>query len=762
MHSNSNTTTSRRRRRRIAILRSLLVVVVVVFSSGNQHTRRSVPVRVVTAFTITTTAAATPGVGRGTRGPSASASSIATTTLPATTEKETVTGSRPDAANPNHRNEPQSCATTDATTTTTTTIRTIPWLIVGGGINGVHVAARLMQQQQQMKTTTHVEEDHHNEDVCIIIDDNPELLSMWKTRTAATGMDYLRSSAGYHLDIHEQSLRAHYYATAATPTATSSRNRHNNHSNSNRNLSKKRKRKQNKKRNNNNSSSSSSKNPKTPVFANDYERPTLAVFNTHCAAVIAKYQLQSLHVRGTVTAIAAVAATNETETTVFEVEVKVPDDDAVAGAPPQRNTIIKYQAHNIVLAVGNAAISYENTKNANNTPAKNPWIDADDIEHGYVRHIFDDENTMKQQQRPENHPMNEEHAIAVVGNGISAVHKVLALVKQRRQQRQKNKNTTKNNNNTIYLISKNPDFILQQFDTHQDWMMDRAAAQRSLQHGGAGWPRRVQQFHALGPESAATKTTASEKKKTKQERYAQRRQIIQHERRPGTITAALYHGTAGLASAIHKGEILYYNTTTILNKRYIDDESDPDTEDDHTSRNSTTMTTTTTTKKKKRLELTLASPSSSYAPDGITTTTTTSTIIVDEVILATGFGKQLPGGKLITDLIDKYAPPASSITATSTNRDDDDSPFVLEVSEYCGYPIVDQNLCWTKLKDKNRHQGDDRGTGTGIGTGGNIYVTGALAELELGPSARNIAGARLAAERILQHASLDTKLNELK
>ena len=45
------------------------------------------------------------------------------------------------------------------------------------------------------------------------------------------------------------------------------------------------------------------------------------------------------------------------------------------------------------------------------------------------------------------------------------------------------------------------------------------------------------------------------------------------------------------------------------------------------------------------------------------------------------------------------------------------------------YPIVDENLLWDKKW---------------------IYVAGALAELELGPSARNIAGARLAAERIVQ------------
>jgi len=49
--------------------------------------------------------------------------------------------------------------------------------------------------------------------------------------------------------------------------------------------------------------------------------------------------------------------------------------------------------------------------------------------------------------------------------------------------------------------------------------------------------------------------------------------------------------------------------------------------------------------------------------------------------------------------------------------------------EFCGYPIVDRDLRW----------GHPR-----------IFVSGALAELELGPSARNIAGARLAAERIVQ------------
>ncbi|RSK26181.1 hypothetical protein EJF36_04515 [Bacillus sp. HMF5848] len=48
----------------------------------------------------------------------------------------------------------------------------------------------------------------------------------------------------------------------------------------------------------------------------------------------------------------------------------------------------------------------------------------------------------------------------------------------------------------------------------------------------------------------------------------------------------------------------------------------------------------------------------------------------------------------------------------------------------CGFPIVKESLEWCK----------------------NLYVTGPLAELELGPTARNISGARKAAERIVLHS----------
>lgn len=75
------------------------------------------------------------------------------------------------------------------------------------------------------------------------------------------------------------------------------------------------------------------------------------------------------------------------------------------------------------------------------------------------------------------------------------------------------------------------------------------------------------------------------------------------------------------------------------------------------------------------------------------------------VLLATGFKPTLPGREWLTPMIHKHH---------------------LQCAE-CGYPIVSKTLQW----------------------GPNLYVTGALAELEIGPIARNISGARQAAERIV-------------
>ncbi|MCH2109512.1 MAG: FAD/NAD(P)-binding protein [Polyangiaceae bacterium] len=78
---------------------------------------------------------------------------------------------------------------------------------------------------------------------------------------------------------------------------------------------------------------------------------------------------------------------------------------------------------------------------------------------------------------------------------------------------------------------------------------------------------------------------------------------------------------------------------------------------------------------------------------------------VDRVMLATGFCPQRPGGELVDSLIASASLPCAS----------------------CGYPIVDSALRWHPR----------------------VRVAGPLAELELGPVARNIVGARRAGERLM-------------
>lgn len=77
---------------------------------------------------------------------------------------------------------------------------------------------------------------------------------------------------------------------------------------------------------------------------------------------------------------------------------------------------------------------------------------------------------------------------------------------------------------------------------------------------------------------------------------------------------------------------------------------------------------------------------------------------VDRVILATGFVRQRPGGPMVDRLVEEHE---------------------LSCAE-CGYPILSPDLRW-----------HDR-----------VIAAGPLAELQLGPVARNLVGARRAAERI--------------
>ncbi len=82
----------------------------------------------------------------------------------------------------------------------------------------------------------------------------------------------------------------------------------------------------------------------------------------------------------------------------------------------------------------------------------------------------------------------------------------------------------------------------------------------------------------------------------------------------------------------------------------------------------------------------------------------TDNLFTDRLILATGLDPRRPGGVWLDAAIDQFGLPLAPD----------------------GYPIVDQRLAWAE----------------------GLHVSGPLAELEIGPVARNIIGARLAAERI--------------
>ncbi|MGH0028520.1 MAG: hypothetical protein ACQGVC_01920 [Myxococcota bacterium] len=80
-------------------------------------------------------------------------------------------------------------------------------------------------------------------------------------------------------------------------------------------------------------------------------------------------------------------------------------------------------------------------------------------------------------------------------------------------------------------------------------------------------------------------------------------------------------------------------------------------------------------------------------------------IRADRVLLATGFPGRRPGGAWLDEAVDSLGLPCAA----------------------CGYPIVDRDLRWHPR----------------------LFVTGPLAELELGPVSRNLSGAQRAGDRIV-------------
>lgn len=119
------------------------------------------------------------------------------------------------------------------------------WIIVGGGIHGVHIAARLIGEggvaPEQVR----------------ILDPGRALLARWRAYTRTTGMTHLRSPSVHHLDLDPMSLRQ---------------------------FAGKRGRR------------------KPGLFASPYNRPSLDLFNAHCDRVIEEHGLGAVHVRARVSA----------------------------------------------------------------------------------------------------------------------------------------------------------------------------------------------------------------------------------------------------------------------------------------------------------------------------------------------------------------------------------------------------------------------------------------------------------------------------
>ena len=116
----------------------------------------------------------------------------------------------------------------------------LDWLIIGGGIHGVHIAARLIEDADVAPEKLR------------IVDPNRSLLDRWRARTAATGMTHLRSPAVHNLDVSPWALMD--FAE--------------NH-----------------------------KHHTQDLFAPPYNRPSLQLFNQHCNELIEDLELEKIHIR---------------------------------------------------------------------------------------------------------------------------------------------------------------------------------------------------------------------------------------------------------------------------------------------------------------------------------------------------------------------------------------------------------------------------------------------------------------------------------
>ncbi len=133
----------------------------------------------------------------------------------------------------------------------------LEWLIIGGGIHGVHLANRLVCGAE-------VERDR-----VAIVDPHGELLARWDHCTAMTGMGYLRSPVVHHIGLEPMELLEF---------------------------------------------SRGSRWRGSDCFRPPYDRPSLPLFRAHCEAVLDQSGLRRLHRQGMVEGIGTTADGYKVET----------------------------------------------------------------------------------------------------------------------------------------------------------------------------------------------------------------------------------------------------------------------------------------------------------------------------------------------------------------------------------------------------------------------------------------------------------------
>lgn len=156
----------------------------------------------------------------------------------------------------------------------------LDWLIIGGGLHGVHLAARLVGEGRVDPASL------------AILDPETTLLARWRHLTANTGMSYLRSPVVHHLDLHPLSLRAFAGKRAS------------------------RRRK--------------------GLFTAPYQRPALSLFNAHCEHVLSRYRLRSCHVSATAHALTLWKSSVTVETTAGGLHARRVVLALGPGGPPKR------------------------------------------------------------------------------------------------------------------------------------------------------------------------------------------------------------------------------------------------------------------------------------------------------------------------------------------------------------------------------------------------------------------------------------------